>query len=140
MKIAILDAQGAGIGQTVIKKLRKELGTSVHITALGTNKAATNNMLHAGANIGISGEPPICLFCKANHVDCIIGPIGIICSGGIAGEITPMLSESIFNMNCIKYILPLKKHGIYIPGTRHLQIKEIIDEIILDIKNRVNTY
>ena len=31
----------------------------------------------------------------------------------------------------------LQKHGIYIPGTRNLQIKEFIEEIIKDIKNRL---
>jgi len=44
---------------------------------------------------------------------------------------------SIFNMDCTKYIIPLQKHGIYIPGTRNLQIKDIINEIVTDIKNRL---
>lgn len=94
-------------------------------------------MLHAGANFGIVGEILICQFCKKSNVDCIIGPMGIICNGGIDGEITPMISESIFGMDCTKYIVPLKKHGIYIPGTKNLKIKELIDEIITDIKNTI---
>jgi len=135
MKVAIIDAQGAGIGQTIIKRIRKEINDSVYIVALGTNVIATSNMIKAGANTGISGERAICLFCKTNKIDSIIGPIGIICSGGINGEITPMISTSIFNMDCAKYILPLQKHGIYIPGTRNLQIKDMIEEIVLNIKN-----
>lgn len=137
MKVAILDAQGAGLGQTVIKKIRKEIGKNIYLVALGTNTVATSNMVRAGANVGITGESSICLFCKNNSVDSIIGPIGIICSGGIKGEITPRISETIFQMECTKYILPLKKHCIYIPGTRNLEIKEIIEEIVLDIKNNM---
>lgn len=137
MKIAVIDAQGAGLGQTVIKKIRKEIEHNIYIIALGTNTLATSNMLKSGANVGISGEREICSFCKANKVDSIIGPIGVICNGGINGEITHMISTSIFNMNCTKYIIPLQKHGIYIPGTRNLQIKDIIEEIVFDIKNTI---
>lgn len=138
MKIAVIDAQGAGLGQTIIKKIRIEIKREIYIIALGTNTFATSNMVKSGANVGISGEKAIYAFCSTNQIDSIIGPIGIICSGGISGEITPMISQTIFNMNCTKYILPLQKHGIYIPGTRNLQIKEIIEEIVLDIKNKVN--
>lgn len=138
MKIAVLDAQGAGLGVTVIKKIRKGTGKCIHIIALGTNTIATSNMVKAGANVGITGESSICLFCRNNTVDSIIGPIGIICSGGIEGEITSKMSQAIFSMGCTKYIIPLKKHGIYIPGTRNLEIKEIIDEIVEDIKKHLN--
>lgn len=137
MKIAIIDAQGAGLGQTIIKKIRKEIDHDIYIIALGTNTFATSNMVRAGANVGISGERAIYSFCKTNKIDSIIGPIGIIYSGGINGEITPMISKSIFNMDCTKYIIPLQKHGIYIPGTRNLQIKDIIEEIVLDIKSNI---
>lgn len=134
MKIAVIDAQGAGIGKTIIKTIRKEIGAHVNIIALGTNKNATTNMISAGANYGITGEKAICLFCKSEPVDCIIGPIGIICAGGIKGEITSSISESVFSMDCRKYIIPLQKHGIYIPGTRNLKIKDIIEEIVSHIK------
>ena len=137
MKIAVIDAQGAGLGQTIIKKIHKEINLDIYIIALGTNTFATSNMIKAGANLGISGETEICSFCKTNKVNSIIGPIGMICSGGINGEITPMIAKSIFNMDCTKYIIPLQKHGIYIPGTRNLQIKDIIEDIVLDIKNNI---
>lgn len=134
MKVAVIDAQGAGLGKTVIKKIHSEIDTDIYIIGLGTNTIATSNMVRAGADVGITGEKAICSFCEKQKVDCIIGPIGIMCSGGIKGEITAEMSQSIFQMDCTKYIIPLKKHGIYIPGTRTLKIKEIIDEIVLDIK------
>nr|WP_241404439.1 DUF3842 family protein [Clostridium beijerinckii] len=140
MKIAVIDAQGAGLGQNIIKRIRKEIDNDVYIIALGTNSFATSKMVQAGANVGISGERAISSFCKTTKIDSIIGPIGIICSGGINGEITTMISNAIFNMDCTKYILPLQKHGIYIPGTRNLQIKDIIEEIVLDIKNNIENF
>ncbi|MCB2294458.1 DUF3842 family protein [Clostridium algoriphilum] len=137
MKIAVLDAQGAGLGQTIIKKIHKEIGLNVYIIALGTNTFATSKMIKAGADIGISEESAICSFCITNKVDSIIGPIGMLCSGGINGEVTPMIAKSIYNMDCTKYIIPLQKHGIYIPGTRNMQIKDIIEDIVLHIKNNI---
>lgn len=137
MKIAVIDAQGAGLGQSIIKKIRKEISSDIYIIALGTNSFATSKMVQAGADVGISGEREISSFCKTTKIDSIIGPIGIICNGGINGEITSMISSAIFNMDCTKYILPLQKHGIYIPGTRNLQIKDIIEEIVLDIKQQI---
>ncbi|GKX65876.1 DUF3842 family protein [Inconstantimicrobium mannanitabidum] len=136
MKIAVIDTQGAGLGQTVVKKIRKEIGQDVNIIALGTNSFATSKMVRAGANVGISGERSIISFCKTNEIDSIIGPIDIICCNNIDGEITPLISKSIINMDCIKYVLPLQKYNIYIPGTNTMQIKDIIEEIINDIKNR----
>jgi hypothetical protein len=137
MKVAVIDAQGAGLGQSIIKKIRRELGRDTYIVALGTNVTATSNMIRSGANVGITGESEICFFCSAGSLDCIVGPIGVICSGGINGEITPSISQAVMQMECTKYIIPLQKHGIYIPGTRNLQIKDIIDEIINDIKIRL---
>jgi hypothetical protein len=84
----------------------------------------------------IIGEVSICRFLKYNDLDCRIGPIGIICNGGIAGEISDTISSSIFNSSCGKYIIPLRKHGIYIPGTRNLEIKDMIDEIVKEIDKK----
>ena len=137
MKIAVIDTQGAGLGKTIIKTIIKELDQDVYIIALGTNTYATSNMVRAGANVGISGERAICSFCRTNHIDSIIAPIGIICGRALNEEITPMISEAVFEMECTKYILPLQKNGIYIPGTRNLQIKDIIGEIIQDIQKRL---
>ncbi|SHK07707.1 protein of unknown function [Paramaledivibacter caminithermalis DSM 15212] len=137
MKIAVLDAQGAGLGKTIIKKIKKEIDSDIYLIALGTNPVATSNMIKAGANTGITGEKDICSFCETNNPDCIIGPIGIICSGGIKGEITSSISQAVFKLECTKYIIPMQKHGIYIPGTTKLKIKDIIDEIISSIKENI---
>jgi hypothetical protein len=138
MRIAIVDGQGAGLGKTIIKKLRKEFENNIYIVALGTNTIATSSMVRAGANVGVTGEKAICSFCKSQKIEAIIGPIGVLCSGALNGEITTAIADALFRLDCIKYILPLQMHGIYIPGTRSLQIKDIIEEIIIELKS-VNT-
>lgn len=135
MRLAVIDAQGAGLAQTIIKRIKKEYGENVFIIGLGTNSVATSNMVRAGANVGITGETSICNFCRTQNIDGLIGPIGIMANGGIQGEITPSISNALFNMSCTKYIIPLQKHGIYIPGTRNLSIKDIIEEIVRDLQH-----
>ncbi len=87
MKIAVLDGQGAGLGRSVIRKIRRELPQDVTVIALGTNTLATANMVRAGADIGISGEKGFCAFCRREPVDAIIAPIGVLQPGSIHGEI-----------------------------------------------------
>lgn len=135
LKIAVVDAKGAGLGQTIIKRIKKEISKEVFIIALGTNTLATSNMVRSGANVGISGEKAICSFLKTGEIAAIIGPIGILLSGSIEGEITMNIANAVYEKQCKKYILPLKMHGIYIPGTQELQIKDFIDEILKDINN-----
>jgi hypothetical protein len=137
MKIAVIDGQGGGLGKLIIEKLRKSLGDSIEILALGTNAFATANMVKSGANEGASGESAICFCCKNVKFDCIIGPIGIVCPNSMLGELTPSMAEAIFNSESIKYLIPLNKHGIYIPGVKNMQIQDFIDDIIIEIKQKL---
>lgn len=137
MRVAVIDGQGAGLGKAIVKKLKKDIHPYIYVIALGTSSLAMDNMVKNGADIGLYGEDNICNYLSNEDIDCLIGPIGIICTGGINGEITSKMSNIIFQIECTKYLLPLQKHGIYIPGTRNLQIKEIIDEIVEDIKSHI---
>ncbi len=136
--VAVIDAQGAGIGQTIIKRLKKECSyEGLRIIALGTNELAASNMIKAGAQKGIVGSYDICNFLREQHLWAVIGPIGVMCNGGINGEVTADISREIFKLNCKKYILPLKIHGIYIPGTISMEIKDMISDIIKNINEEL---
>lgn len=137
MKIAVIDGQGGGLGKTIIEKLKRELGNEIEILALGTNAYATANMVKAGASEGASGESAICFCCRNVKFDCIIGPIGIVCPNSMLGELTPLMAEAIFNSECVKYIVPINKHGLFIPGIKNLQIHDFIQEIANEIKVRL---
>jgi hypothetical protein len=136
MKIAVIDGQGGGLGKTIIEKLKKELKSDAEILALGTNAYATSNMVKAGASEGASGESAICYCCRNVKFDCIIGPIGIVCPNSMLGELTSHMAEAIFNCDCTKYLIPLSKHGLYIPGVKNLQIQDFIQEIAYELKNK----
>ena len=132
---AVIDAQGAGIGREVIKELRKSFGSEIRIYALGTNVTACLNMKAAGADGAVCGSDRIVRFLSTREIDFVVGPMGIISSGGIKGEITPDVSGAVFMADCRKYIIPLDMHGVFIPGTRSLKIKDSIAEIIADLQN-----
>lgn len=135
--VAVIDAQGAGIGRSVISELRKAFGRDLKIYALGTNEAACANMKAAGANSSVCGDDKISRFVETRSIDCMIGPMGVISCGGIKGEISARLSRAVFEAKCRKYIIPLDLHGVYIPGTRSMKISDSIGEIVSDIrKNR----
>jgi len=137
MLIAVVDGQGAGIGQTVIKKIKREFEDKVKVVALGLNKTALKNMLKSGAEEGILGSKKISEYILNNQIDFIIGPIGILCTGGICGEVTSTVSKAIFNSPATKLIIPLQKHGIYIPNTLDLSIKECIEVFIEKIREQI---
>jgi hypothetical protein len=137
MKIAVLDGQGAGLGQTLIKKMRMELPQELQIIALGTNTFATSRMVRAGADIGISGEKGFCSFCHHESVDGIIAPIGIIEPGSIHGEITRAMTQAFTEMACEKYLLPLHHPNILVPGTAEIPIRDLVEEIIADLRKHM---
>ncbi|MDD9150370.1 MULTISPECIES: DUF3842 family protein [unclassified Sporolactobacillus] len=139
MKIAVFDGQGAGLGQTVVKKLRQAFPHGLYIVALGTNTFATTKMVRAGSDIGISGERGFCSFCRRESIDCIIAPIGIIQPGSIQGEITGNMVRSFSNLTCKKFLLPLHHPNISIPCTADVPIKDYIDAIVKEIKCRMQS-
>lgn len=83
--------------------------------------------------MGYCGEDEIVYFLSNFVPDAIVGPIGILTCGGINGEITAKIAQMVFSLECKKYIIPLNLHGIFIPGTINLSIKEIFNYIIEDI-------
>lgn len=136
MKIAVLDGQGAGLGQSIIKKIRQELPQNTSIIAIGTNTFATSKMVRAGANIGISGEQGFCAFCHRESIDGIIAPIGMIQPGSIHGEVTRRIAHTFSDLTCQKYLLPMHHKQVMIPCTGKIPIKELIQAVIEDLKQR----
>ena len=59
MTICVVDGQGGKIGSIIISRLKERLKENIEIIALGTNSAATQNMMKARANRGASGENAI---------------------------------------------------------------------------------
>ncbi|TCO78639.1 DUF3842 family protein [Marinisporobacter balticus] len=136
MKIAVIDGQGGGLGRSIVEKIRENFKDNIEIIALGTNSLATSNMIKGGAHAGATGENAIKVMSK--KVDIIIGPIAIIVSNAMMGEITPVMAEHVSDSQAKKILLPMNKCNIHIVGTKGFKINEMIQAIIEELNRHKN--
>ena len=133
MLIAVIDGQGGGIGKIIIEKVRNEFKDSVEILALGTNALATSAMLRAGANEGATGENA--LLCNVDEVDIILGPMSIILSNSMKGELTGKMAKRIVNSKAPKILLPIHRNNIDIVGLRTEPLPHLVDALVTQLKH-----
>ena len=133
--IVIIDAQGGGLGKTLVEKLLQE-NVNAQIIAVGTNVIATTVMKKAGAKSSATGENAIMF--NAKKADIIIGGIGIISANGMLGEITPKMAEAISSSEAIKVLIPFGKCNIKVPGIEKYSLSQMIDMAIVQVKALVN--
>lgn len=127
MKIAVVDAQGGGLGKVIVEKLKDRFPDAA-IIALGTNVMATSAMRKAGAEQSATGENAIVY--NVGKVDIIIGGIGIIAANGMMGEITPKMAEAVSSACALKVLIPIGKCSIYVPGCEAYSINELMDRAL----------
>ncbi len=132
VRICVIDGQGGGIGSTLIKYLKAQLGEQVELIALGTNAIATAQMLKAGANKGASGENAICR--TIAEVDCIIGPIAITWANAMLGELTPKMAEAIMSCSAVKVLLPITQERVEIVGLDRAPLPHLVEAAVEKIK------
>ncbi len=132
MKIAVIDGLGGGLGSQIIENLKRELGNSVEIIALGINSGATSNMLAAGAHRGATGENAIRVTTK--EVDVVVGPLGIIIPNSMMGEVTAVIVEAVADSPAKKILLCINQPHIELIGIKNQplarSIKELIERIV----------
>lgn len=136
LKVAVIDGQGGGIGSFIIKSLRETFGDKIEIIALGTNAAATANMMKAKANKGASGENAI--IWNVKKVDLILGPLSIIVANAMMGELTAAMAEAIGSSEAKKILLPINQEGIDIVGFLKEPLPHLVEKLILHIKEEFN--
>ncbi len=124
-KALVVDAQGGGLGASIIKSLKEKYGDRIEIIALGTNAIATTTMHKAGANVCATGENAICFNVKS--ADVILGGIGIIAANSMMGEISPLIAKAIAESEAEKILIPISKCNIIIPGTSAISAKDLIE-------------
>lgn len=127
MNVAVVDGQGGGIGRAIVEKVRKAF-PDLEITALGTNSAATSQMLKAGATEGATGENAIVHNMK--HVDVVMGVIGILNANAMMGELTPAMAAAIGGSHTYKILLPVNRCHIHVVSVKDISIGEHIDNAI----------
>ena len=128
VRIAVIDGQGASIGSTIIRKIRQTYGEKVEIWALGTNAIATGQMLRAGANKGATGESAVSY--SAGQVDVIVGPLSILVSNAMMGELTPAMALAVGDSSAIKLLLPLSTEPVTVVGVVPDPLPHLVDKLV----------
>jgi hypothetical protein len=128
VRIAVIDGQGGGIGTTIIKSIKEAFGERTEVWALGTNAIATSQMMKARANRGATGENAIrhCV----NQVDIIVGPISILISNAMMGEVTPMMVQAIGASRAPKLLLPLTQEPVVVVGTVREPLPHLVEKLV----------
>lgn len=137
MRIAVVDGQGGGIGKHIVEKIRREFPEDVEILALGTNALATSVMLKAGANEGATGENAVIF--NSSRVDAILGPISIVFSNSMLGEVSPAMAAAISSSPARKILIPLTRSGVDIVGVRSEPLPHMIEELVARVREIVGS-
>ena len=104
MRVLVIDGQGGGLGRQLVNAV-KERFPEVEILAVGTNSAATNVMLRAGADQAATGENSVAV--ASGRMDVIMGPIGIVIADSMLGEITPRMALSVGQSLAKRILIPV---------------------------------
>ncbi len=104
MKVLVIDGQGGGLGRQLVSAV-KERYPEVQVLAVGTNSAATNAMLRAGADQAATGENSVAV--ASARVDVIMGPIGIVIADSMLGEITPRMALAVGQSQAKRILIPV---------------------------------
>ena len=131
MKIVVVDGQGGKLGRQLVERISAEIGDS-RITAIGTNSTATEAMLKGGADFAATGENALVVACR--KADIIVGPIGIVISDALMGEISPSMANAVGSSLASRVLIPVNKCDSYIVGVENVTVSEMIDRAIEKIK------
>lgn len=125
--IAVVDGQGGGIGKALVERLKKEL-PGAHVRALGTNSAATERMLRAGADDGATGENAVIVNVKKARV--IMGVLAILMPNGLLGEMSPAMAEAVGSAEGLKVLVPMQRCNIRVAVSSEDTVARSIEEAV----------
>ncbi len=122
-KIVIIDGQGGRMGSALVSQL-KAAEVPAQIIAVGANSAATAAMLKAGADAGATGENPVVVCC--GQADIIMGPMGIITTNALLGEITPKMASAVSESRAQKLLIPVNRCSVTVVGVEELPLGDYV--------------
>lgn len=126
-KIVVIDGQGGRIGAMLIAALR-EKAVNASITAIGTNSAATANMLKSSPDAAATGENPVVVACRT--ADVIVGPVGIVIADSLLGEVTPRMAVAVGQSGAERIFIPVNKCESIIVGVGDVSLGDLIKEAV----------
>lgn len=128
--ITVVDGQGGGIGRQYIESLTKQLPKNlpVIVRALGTNSAATSNMMRAGATDGATGENAIVK--NVRKTDIIVGVVAIVVPDSILGELSPKMANAIGQSDALRILIPFDSCNTRIAMLSTGPLQQFIDKAV----------
>ncbi|MDD3221120.1 MAG: DUF3842 family protein [Lachnospiraceae bacterium] len=128
--ITVVDGQGGGIGRQYIENLTKVLPKDlpVIVRALGTNSAATANMIRAGATDGATGENAIVH--NAGKADIIVGVVAIVVPDSILGELSPKMARAVGQSDALRILIPFDSCNTRIAMLSTGTLQQFIDRAV----------
>jgi len=114
MKILVIDGQGGRLGRRLTEGIRRAC-PGAEITAVGTNSAATQNMMNSGcADHLATGENAVIVACRSAQI--IVGPVGIATADAMMGEISPAMANAVASSSAYRVLIPMNLCNTYIAG------------------------
>ena len=126
MLVLVIDGMGGGIGTQLVSQLAGQSPAGLEIVCVGTNAWATQSMLKAGAARGATGENAVRVMTR--NADIIAGPIGIVMTNALMGEITPAMAEAITASGARKILVPVNQGHFEIVGMESRPLVSLIRE------------
>ena len=122
-KVLVIDGQGGGLGRQLVSALAAAC-PEAELTAVGTNSLAANAMLKAGASRAATGENAVVVNCR--HADVIVGPIGIVISDALLGEITPAMAAAVCQSGARRVLVPINHCENYVVGVPDQPVSQLV--------------
>ncbi len=136
IRIGVVDGYGGGIGSTIVKRIKEELGDTVEVVALGTNSIATSEMMKAKANVGATGENAIKVV--APTLDFIVGSVAVLLPHSMMGELTPAMAEAISLSKAKKIVIPILKENVELVSVKSKPLPHMIDELLEKLRGYID--
>ena len=135
MNILVIDAQGGGIGKQLVARIKKAYPSET-VIAVGTNSIATAAMIKAGADQGATGENSVIVACRT--ADVIIGPVGIVITDAMLGEITEVIAQTIAKAKATRILIPFNMCDTMIAGVTDTSTGSLIDAAMKTLHSCIN--
>ena len=127
MKILIIDGQGGGLGRQLVTAV-KEQYPEIEVLAVGTNSAATNAMLRAGADRAATGENSVVV--ASGQADVIMGPLGMVIADSMLGEITPRMALAVGRSRAKRILVPVSQCDNIVAGTQDISMAQSVQNAV----------
>ncbi len=113
MTVLVIDGHGGKLGRTLVENIISNF-PNVNLMVVGTNSAATTNMMKGGATKAATGENPVVVGCR--KADIIVGPLGIAIADSLMGEISPAMANAVASSRGKRVLIPMNLCDTYVAG------------------------